>query len=134
MDRRYNRQPFSTHQTFVVTKPFVMDGQHYVRGDLVPTDGIEPRRLRQMWDNRMIDAASAAPETPAQALQERAKPAAAPVARQKQESAPQITQEPPAARRVEHRGFGRYFVVDEGGKEHGPMSNDEAQAMSSAAA
>lgn len=136
MDSRFNRQPFSVHAAFVVTKPFVMDGEQYVRGDAVPTDGIEPRRLRQMWDNRMIDAApampQAAPAGAAKRVQERSNESSVPVASTQPETAPEAAQ---GGFKVEHRGFGRYWVLDAaGGEVAGPMSREEATSMAREAA
>jgi hypothetical protein len=124
------RPSFAPDNKFSCVKPFVMNGVAYGLGDLVDTKNIEVRRLRQMYDTRMIDVASAdakpAPQPPKQAQPKKAAPAKA-------------KEKPPVdagkGLRAEHRGFGRYFVLDADGKEvAGPITKDEADARVAAAA
>lgn len=105
--QRFNREPFNPQAQFTCVKPFVMAGVSYSYGDVVDTAAIEPRRLRQMHEARMIDALTA------QRTAALLKP---PVAK-------------PTAARAEHRGFGRWFVIDASGVENGPMSKEAAEAL-----
>lgn len=121
---RYNRQPFSANGAYRCIKPFVMSGVMFQLGDKVPTNGIEVRRLRQMYDTRMIDLdQEAADRTPVR--KEKAEPA-------KRAKEPTV-QEPVAAPasgdlKAEHRGFGRWYVTNAAGDEiAGPMTKAEAE-------
>ena len=131
MQPRYNRLPFSPSYEFRATRAFVMQGIEYTMGTPIDKAGIEVRRLRQMYDSRMIepimDAAPAA-QAPAKAPAKKAENKA-----QKAEPA-QVEQQPTEAQtsalRVDYRGFGRYFVIDADGKEiSGPHSKDEAHKL-----
>jgi hypothetical protein len=132
MDRFY-RPAFSPDATFRCVKPFVMNGVAYGLGSEVDTTNIEVRRLRQMYDSRIVEIAP-----PASAA---GKPAAtrAPkketVAMGKAEAPTKVEapkDQPPAESagiglRAEHRGFGRYVLVDASGAEvEGPMTKAEA--------
>lgn len=111
--QRYNREPFNPEAQFACVKPFVMSGVAYQLGEIVDTGTIEARRLRQMYEARMIEVAK--DKTPALL-----KPAVKPVAK---------TAPPPAAeRRAEHRGFGRWYVMEPDGSESGPFSKEVAEA------
>lgn len=107
--QRFNREPFTPQAQFACVKPFVMAGVAYSTGEIVDTAAIETRRLRQMYEARMINAVG---QQQAPAL---LKPPAPP-------------QVPLGSRSTEHRGFGRWFVIELDGTEHGPMSKDEAEA------
>lgn len=109
--QRLNREPFSPDAQFVCLKPFVMGGVAYVAGSVVDTAEVELRRLRQMYEARIIDPA---PRAQKAALLK-------PPVRQQEALAP--------SRRIEHRGFGRWYVLDESGNEvSGPLSKEEAEA------
>lgn len=129
MQSRYNRLPFSPSYEFRATRAFVMQGVEYLMGTPIDKAGIEVRRLRQMYDSRMIEPVLDA--EPAQAPKAPAKKA---VARPEKADAAKVEQ-PPAeattsALRIDYRGFGRYFVIDAEGKEvSGPHSKDEAQKL-----
>jgi hypothetical protein len=57
---------FDRGRGFVATKPFRFDGRDYVPGDFFdPTGIITTRRLRQMYDARMIDVAPPSANPPA---------------------------------------------------------------------
>lgn len=123
------RPSFAPDNKFMCVKPFVMNGTAYALGDLVDTKNIEVRRLRQMYDTRMIDVASddakPAPKPPKQAQPKKAAPA-------KENKAPVDAGK---GLRAEHRGFGRYFVLDaEGNEVAGPMAKEAADARVAAAA
>lgn len=108
--QRYQREPFTTEAQFTCVKPFVMSGVSYQPGQIVDTEAIETRRLRQMYEARMIDAVARS-KTP---VLLKPVPAAKP--------------QPAAARRAEHRGFGRWYVVEADGTEEGPYSKEAADA------
>ena len=90
-----------------------MAGRAYSLGDVVETGAIETRRLRQMYEARMIEAASAA--TPAQVVSRAAE-------------GPGTARATPGAARAEHRGFGRWFVIETDGSESGPFTREAAEA------
>jgi len=116
---RFLRQPFAQQGPFVALRPFLMSGRAYKPGDAVPVDNVEPRRVRQMWDMRVIEngtpksAATTAAAAPA-AMPEAVAPAPAPVK-------PRL--------KVEHRGFGRHYVIAEDGAETGPLSKEAADKL-----
>lgn len=131
MQNRYNRLPFSPSYEFRATRAFVMQGIEYTMGMPIDKAGIETRRLRQMYDSRMIDpimdeapaaqAPAKAPAKKAEKKAEKAEPAKV------EAPAPEANK---SAKRIDYRGFGRYFVVDaEGNDISGPHSKDEAQTL-----
>lgn len=131
MQPRYNRLPFSPSYQFRATRAFVMQGIEYTMGTPIDKAGIEVRRLRQMYDSRMIEAildeAPAAP-APTKAPAKKAEPKAVKAETPKVEINP--TEATNSALRVDYRGFGRYFVIDAEGKEiSGPHSKDEAHKL-----
>lgn len=121
---RYNRQPFSAHGSFRCVKPFVMSGVMFNLGDKVPTNGIEVRRLRQMYDTRMIDLDAEA-EGRTMVRKERAEP----VKRAKEPTVQEPVVVPPTGGfKVEHRGFGKWYVINAAGDEiAGPLTKAEAE-------
>jgi len=131
MQDRYNRLPFSPSYEFRATRAFVMQGIEYTLGMPIDKAGIETRRLRQMYDSRMIEAildeapvAPAPKKAPAQKAEAKAQKAEAP----KVDATP--TEASKSALSVDYRGFGRYFVIDAEGKEiSGPHSKDEAHKL-----
>jgi hypothetical protein len=131
MQPRYNRLPFSPAYQFRATRAFVMQGIEYTMGTPIDKAGIETRRLRQMYDSRMIEAIlDEAPvaQAPAKAPAKKAEPKAVKAETPKVESKP--AEATNSALRVDYRGFGRYFVIDAEGKEiSGPHSKDEAHKL-----
>jgi ribosomal protein L12E/L44/L45/RPP1/RPP2 len=131
MQDRYNRLPFSPSYEFRATRAFVMQGIEYTIGMPIDKAGIETRRLRQMYDSRMIEAIlDAAPAAPAPAKA----PAKKAEAKAQKAEAPKVEATPTEANKsalsVDYRGFGRYFVIDAEGKEiSGPHSKDEAHKL-----
>lgn len=135
MDRFY-RPAFTPDASFRCVKPFVMSGRAYRLGDDVATSDIETRRLRQMYDSRMIEIATSA-DTAGKA--KASAPKKEPVAKAaKKETSPTIVEAPqettPAlvvgtGPRAEHRGFGRYVVVAADGSESGQMTKAEAERL-----
>lgn len=123
--QRYNRLPYSPGATFRCVRSFVMSGTAYSMGDVVDTSGIEDRRLRQMYDARMIEPlpeGTPAPKKPAAPV---ATKAPQPVAEQAQAS-----EGTPLS--VEHRGFGRWYVMRGTETVSGPHTQAEAQRMAAA--
>lgn len=126
---RENRLPFDPNGPFVCVKPFLMSGVPYAPGATVPMQGVEPRRVRQMWQARMVNVASASQiglmsRQPAHVKPE---PRAAAPAAQKPAPAAQEQPAPASGLRATHKGFGRWFVVDAEGKiVAGPMTQVEA--------
>lgn len=114
--QRLNREPFALEAQYLCVKPFVMAGVSYQLGQIVDTGAIETRRLRLMYEARMIEPVGKQ-KTPA-LLKPAAKPPAPPPAPVKAEG-----------KRAEHRGFGRWFVVDGDGNESGPFSKNKAEAL-----
>jgi hypothetical protein len=113
----HERKPFSINSKFVAIRPFVMNGVSYTYDELVDVSGIEPRRIRQMYeafyiniaDDDVVPVAKAAVES----RPEKTKPAK-PVA----EGKPSIR----------YKGFGKYEVVAATGETvAGPMAKDEAE-------
>jgi len=94
-----------------------MSGRSYMPGDAVPVDNVEPRRVRQMWDMRVIENGTPKPVA--------SKVSAAPADKQKA-VVPAPAPEKPRLR-VEHRGFGRHYVIAEDGAETGPLTKEEAE-------
>lgn len=119
------RPSFSPNNAFQCVKPFVMNGVAYKLGDLVETKNIEVRRLRQMYDTRIIDVATDSAKPVPKEKPKAAKPI--------KDAQPEAQSNPPALSgnglRAEHRGFGRYFILDAQGTEvEGPMSKEAADA------
>lgn len=116
--QRSNRLPFSPGYQYKATRPFVMGGVAYTYGDVIDKAGIEDRRLRLMYEARMIEVAEeAAPVARVAAvLQPPQKPAKAP-------------EEAPVASTIEHRGFGRWYVVKGQETVSGPHTQAEAQKL-----
>lgn len=113
--QRFHREPFSPQAQFRCVKPFVMAGVAYSLGDVVDTAAIETRRLRQMYEARMIDAAAAQDAPTAQVASRAAE-------------GPGPSRATPGAARAEHRGFGRWFVIGADGAESGPFTREVAES------
>lgn len=138
MSRFIQPLPFSPHYDFVAARVVTINGQNLVPGDPVDTSDLSVRRLRQMYENRMITpvapaslAGIASAQEPAQAAQE---PDGEPEATDTQDEPVEATDEAPlpavGGKTVEHRGFGRYYVLDADGTEiAGPLSKAAANAM-----
>lgn len=114
--QRFNREPFNPQAQFTCVKPFVMAGVAYSLGEVVDTASIEQRRLRQMYEARMIDAVAFQAAPPAQVVSRTAQ-------------GPVESRATPGAARTEHRGFGRWYVIDAKGVESGPMTKEAAEAL-----
>ena len=121
--QRYETTGFSPGLTFKCAKPFVMSGVAYAPGDVVDKTGVEDRRLRQMFDLRMIVpvqgvAVAVKPKAPAKAPE-------SPTAADQPVAAAQVA----AGSRAVHKGFGRWYVVNaKGDTTAGPFTKSEAEA------
>ena len=126
----YERPPFDLKATFKVRKPFVLDGVAFGYEAIVDVSGIEPRRVRQMFDAHMIDIAEPGAPPPAPAERKQAPPA--PATKQARVKAPPASapaQAAPGVPSLQHRGFGRYEVVDAAGNVlAGPFAKEQAEA------
>ena len=136
MSRFYQPLPFSTAYDFVAAKPVTLNGAVLNPGDPVDKEGLSPRRLRQLYEARIISpkapdvipasAVQPPPQEPAQEPQEPAQEPDSPDAGSEPGAIPVAVQEGAS---IEHRGFGRYFAVNPDGTEVGPMSKAEAQKL-----
>jgi hypothetical protein len=108
-------------------RPFTMDGRDYNYEEPVDMSGVDPRRLRLMWEAKLIDHAPA-PTVAVVAPVAPQKPVKASVAAKKSEAketpvevAPAPVAPPQAAPdtdqplRMISKGFGRWDVVDAAG-------------------
>lgn len=140
MSRFYQPLPFSPAYDFMAAKPVTLNGHVLNPGDPVPKDGLNPRRLRQLYEARIITPV--APEqltasqtgivnAPAVAAQE---PAGEPEGddaadTQTDEAESNVEAAAPATggTQIVHRGFGRYYLVDADGNDvSGPWSKADA--------
>ena len=100
-------------------RPFTMNGKEYGYDEPVDVSGIEVRRVRQMFEARLIDADDSAapkqkPQAPAPRVEAVPEPAPAPQASQKAS--------------LRHKGFGKYEVVDAASNViAGPLSREQAE-------
>ena len=98
---------FNPESKFKALRPFTMNGREYGYDEPVDVAGIEVRRVRQMFDARLIDTDTGAPSPPQRAAQR-------PAPQAKAEASPE-EHSLPATASVRHKGFGRYEVVDAAG-------------------
>jgi len=148
MSRFIQPLPFSPLYDFVAARVVTINGQNLNPGDPVDKEGLGERRLRQMYESRIITPV--APEVIAEPTPKKAskkKPAAEPVEAalepEATDTAPEdesatseapvpAVGEPVSASGLysEHRGFGRYFVLNADGVEvAGPLTKAEAKTM-----
>lgn len=144
MSRFYQPLPFSVAYDFVAAKPVTLNGQALNPGDPVDKVGLNPRRLRQLYEARIISPVAPPELTPA-LLRPSPKqaPEPAPTAPEPTQALDEDEPDPepqpdesvaaealtgaPDGKRVEHRGFGRYFVLDADGNDlAGPLSKAAA--------
>ena len=120
---------FTLESAFKALRPFVLNGRRLNYEDPVDTAGIEPRRLRQMWEARLIDVSldAPAPRAPEKAPAKRVAAKAATPAT----SGPQAAVAPVAApestgpqkARLVYAQFGKYDVVTAAGEVVGKGLN-----------
>lgn len=139
MSRFIQPLPFSPHYDFAAARVVTINGVNHVPGDPVDKTGLDVRRLRQMYENRIITPIAPASlaglvtepaPAPAQAAQEPAiEPEATDTADEPAEAASEAVEPAAPGKTIEHRGFGRYFVLDADGTEiAGPLSKAAAKA------
>ena len=104
-------------------RPFTMDGRDYNYEEPVDLKNVEPRRVRLMWEAKLIDHAPA-PEASVPVPVPAPEPVKAPVTARKRAAkeapptveeaapAPPVASESPAGLRMVHKGFGKWDVVD----------------------
>ena len=132
----HDRTPFSLESAFKANRPFVLNGVRLNYDDPVDKVGIEPRRLRQMWESRLIEVTigqvpakqpeKPAPKAPVRRVVAKAEAAATP-APEAAEAAPEPTEEQGKARLV-YAQFGKFDVLNAAGDVVAKgLSKDEAQ-------
>lgn len=148
MSRFNHPLPFSPHYEFRVLRVVTINGRMYLPGDRLDKAALAERRLRQMYENRVISPMP--PEVLPALLQpprqpEPTDPPSQPAPPRQdldpddgddvvnQGEAQAAAESQPAAGEFDgpklvHRGFGRWFVVAADGAEQGPMSKAEAEA------
>jgi hypothetical protein len=128
MSRFAHPLPFSPDYEFQASKPVTLNGRAYTPGDRIEKDALGARRLRQLYEARIIT-----PLAPAAAALLRPQPASSDAQDLAPQEQPQEALEAvvgAAGKQAVHKGFGRWFVVDADGNElAGPMTKDEALAQ-----
>lgn len=132
MSRFAHPLPFSPDYDFQAVKPVTLNGQAYTPGDRIEKGDLGARRLRQLYEARIIS-----PLAPTDAALLKAAPAPQEAPRAPSEPEAEETPEEATSGPVEssgkqalHKGFGRWYVVDADGNElAGPMTKDEALAQ-----
>lgn len=104
---------YTPSSKFKAAKPFTMDGVNYTFDDPVDVTGIEPRRVRLMFDARLIEVD--------ERDEGKRKPAPKPAPAQSA---------PTGSHKIKSGGFGRWYVADaEGENVAGPFkAKAEAEA------
>jgi hypothetical protein len=131
---RQHREPFNPAGPFVAGRSFIMSGVSYNHGDPVPVDGLERRRVIQMYEHRMLQVQpagqGAAAPTPAPARVKEARATVAPPKVKSPATAAPVATVPPSGPvlTTKHQGFGRYVVMLGDQVVDGPMPQRDAQA------
>lgn len=101
MDTRY----YTPVSKFKAGRPFVMNGEQYNYDDPVDTTGIEPRRIRLMFEARLLE------------VDER------PEGERKKAPLPPT---PVGPYRIKNGGFGRWYVANSSGENvEGPFTAED---------
>jgi hypothetical protein len=135
MSRFNHPLPFSPLYDFQVLRVVTINGRQYKPGDRLDKANLAERRLRQMYENRVV---SPIPPEVVPALLQAPRRAAEPVADEPagQEIDPDNGEDVQSAadtgKTAVHRGFGRWYVVHADGTEDGPMTKAEAEAAAAA--
>lgn len=114
------RPAFDPGKNFKARRPFVLSGVSLNYDDPVAKEGIEDRRLKLMYEARLIDfddrpRDEAKAPAPAKAV-EKKKPGKAPTAAPAPKASPAPTQGAPQGKAVKkYMGFGKWSVIDEAG-------------------
>lgn len=110
MAQRY----YTPESKFKAGRPFTMNGETYNFDDPVDVTGIEPRRLRLMFEARLLEVDT--------------RPAA-----QRKRSAPVQEAKASGAYKVKNGGFGRWYITNADNENvEGPFE-DKAKAQSALA-
>jgi hypothetical protein len=127
MSRHSPPLPFSPYYDFRVVKPMTVAGQALKLGDPLPKDGLSPRRLRQLFEARMIS-----PLPPEILPGNGAADAGHGDNGAWGSNPPADTATPPSGPlRAQHKGFGKWFVINAAGQEvSGPHTREEAERLS----
>lgn len=147
MSRFIHPLPFSPLYAFQVCRVVTINGVEYMPGDRMDDearDALGERRLRQLYERRTItpiapDALPALVQSgPVQGVEAQMDGEPSPGEQVDGTTAdgevlePVDTQageeQPAAALKAEHRGFGRWYVVAQDGTEEGPMTKEQAEA------
>lgn len=135
MSRFNHPLPFSPLYDFQVLRVVTINGRQYKPGDRLDKADLSERRLRQMYENRVV---SPLPPDVLPALLQAPRKEAEPVAVEPagQEIDPDNGEDVQTASDTGkvpvHKGFGRWFVVHADGTEDGPMTRAEAEAAAAA--
>lgn len=155
MSRYADKLPFSPHYDFQARKVMTLNGRAYVPGETIDKEGLGDRRLRQLYDFRMIT-----PTAPEQLPPVITTTASVPTGetfaetdsdnddalqadgadfetdgstiegdQDGQDNAQDNADQDTAAElpRIEHRGFGRWFLMLADGTEQGPLAKAAAE-------
>lgn len=141
---KFAHRTYATDSKFKAAKPFIMNGVEYNYDDPVDLSGVDARRVKLMFDTRLIDVddrdAAPAPKRAAKASkpaakQEQAAAPAEPVAQAEpgaqSDEASEIKQPSgdPADYKLKNGGFGRWYITDaEGTNIAGPFKDGDAKA------
>ncbi|CAB4122578.1 hypothetical protein UFOVP36_65 [uncultured Caudovirales phage] len=110
------RKPYEPTARFKANRPFTMNAVDYNYEDAVDVRGIDDRRLRQMYDHRMIEVDDREPGSIPQPTARAKKPTAAP------------SSDAPKAK-LKYKGFTKYDVVSASGEVLAAgLSKEDAQA------
>jgi hypothetical protein len=126
MSRHTPPLPFSPYYDFHVVKPLTIGGQTLKLGDPLPKDGVSPRRLRQLFEARMISV------LPPEVLPINGATGAAhgDNGAWGSNSPDGIAKAPSGPLRAHHKGFGKWYVLDAAGDEiSGPHAREEAERL-----
>lgn len=129
-----DRTPFAIESAFKANRPFILNGRRLNYDDAVDKSGIEPRRLRQMWEARLIDVmtepAQAAPvqKPPVRRVASKTVLSAQPTPEPAAPAVEQTSAQPEAKAKVVYAQFGKFDVVSAAGEVIAKgLTKDEAQ-------
>jgi hypothetical protein len=153
---RYDRLPFSPLFQFLIRKPLLLNDTDYSPGDVIDrTDGIDDRKLRELYEGRFIDVRPDADDNPVvintPAAADKPEPAKKTAKAKKASKAAQAAGAPEGGATppddaasgdaqigggltAKHEGFGKWFVMAGDVKVSGPHTKDEAQKKAGAKA
>lgn len=127
MLRNGKRAPFhGVASEMVAAKPVTILGRNYLPGELVDIANLPPRLVKNLYEMRRLDysatSAKGRPMVAGDIL-----PDAPPPEPEPEASATDEKLELPVNLSMVHRGFGKFYLVDDAGNDiAGPMSKAEA--------